>query len=232
MVNDKAPQSISIDSIIEESGCDPMRYKKLSEMTFDEAVIDGYRDVTGELVGATVHLPMWVRSEVSNANLATDISQGKLYTAMVDHGCTLMKEIVDDPMKRMVGVLETLETSDNTIIMHMMQEFTINVNGIKHGSRRTISIPKWCKSFIGKVGGRLRMDFSSVLRLSLYLSIDRYSKLLDRDKPMCAEEIIHFKKALVEYTSVCTALADMEMRKRHPLHSVTPDTGEITCLER
>lgn len=214
MVNDKAPQSISIDGIIIDSGCDPMRYKQLSEMTFDEAVIDGYKDITDELVGATVHLPMWLRSEISAANLTTNISQGKLYTAMVDHGCTLMKEFVDAPMKDMVGVLETLETSDNTIIMHMMQEFSISVNGIKHGSRRTVSIPKWCKGFIGLVGSRLRMDFSSVLRLAMYLSISRYSKLLDRDKPTCIHEIANFEKTLDEYTSVCVALYNMIQKEK------------------
>lgn len=213
MNNNQRPQGISIKKIIEDSGVDPIRFKRLSEMDFNDAVIIGYDDVREDLVSTTVHLPLWLRSEVSNINLTTNISQGKVFTAMVNHGCTLMKDMVDAPMKDMVGVLEILETSDNTIIMHLMQEFSISVNGIKHGTRRAVSMPKWCKSYIGMVGGRLRMDFSSVLRLAMYLSISKYDKLLDRDKPVCASELANFEKALSEYTSVCVALAEMEKRK-------------------
>ena len=210
---DLEPNVINTNMIIEDSGVDPTRYKKLSEMDFNNAVIDGYDDIRSDLVAVTIHLPLWLRTEVSNINLDTNVSQGRLYTTMVNYGCALMKPSIDEPIKTMHGAYRVLGTSDNAVIMHLMQGMTISVNGVKGSGRKTLSVPKWCKNFMGTVAGRLRMDFSSVVRLSLYMAIAQYDGMLDHNKQTCINELKRFKKALDDHMFVCMCLAEKVKQK-------------------
>lgn len=210
---DLEPKVINTDTIIESSGVDPIRYKKWSELDFDEAVIKGYDEIRSDLVAVTIHLPLWLRTEVSNINLDTNVSQGRLYTTMVNYGCTLMKPLVDEPIKTMHNAYRVLGTSDNTVIMHMMQGMTISVNGVKGSGRKTLSVPAWCKNFMGGVAGRLRMDFSSVVRLALYMAISHYNGLLEHNEKACQKELKQFKKTLDDHMFVCMCLAEKVKQK-------------------
>lgn len=201
------PKVISIDTIIKNSGVDPMRYKKWAELTFEEAVINGYADISRELIAVTIHLPLWLRTEVSNINLDTGVSQGRLFTGMINYGCSLMKPIVKEPIKTMSSSYRTLGTSDNDVIMHLMQDMTISVNGIKSSKRKTLSAPMWCKSLLGGIGSSLRMDFSSVVRLSLYTAIDRYDGMEPHNRRTCQTELDKFKKSVSDHMFVCNCLA-------------------------
>jgi len=206
LYNDLLPEDISTENIIKDSGCDLIRYCKLSEMSFNEAVIHGYSDIRGNIVPATVHLPLWLRTEVSNVNLDTNVPQGKLYTCMVNYGCALMKDVTDEPIKDMHRVFRELGKSDNAVVMHMMQGMTISVNGVKDGNRRTISTPEWCKKYMGIVGGKLRMEFASVMRLALYLAIARCDEIMPHNLLICQSEINKFQKTLHDHVAVCTCL--------------------------
>lgn len=211
---DKEPKVISIDTIIEDSGVDPMRYKNWSELTFDEAVIRGYDEIKSDLTAVTIHLPLWLRTEVSNINLLTNVSQGRLYTAMANYGCSLMKPVVKDPIKDMYDSYLTLGTADNAFIMKIMQDMKINVDGVKGGGRKTISVPMWCKNFIGNVANNLRMEFSSVVRLSLYTAIIRYELIEAHNKHTCQKELTMFEKTFNDHVFVCTAISDKIKQSR------------------
>jgi hypothetical protein len=206
---DLKPEVINMNKLIKDSGVGLMRYKEWSEMDFDDAVIHGYPDISKELVAVTIHLPLWLRTEVSNINLEYNISQGRVYSTMVNYGCSLLKPMIDEPIKSMYDAYKVLGTSDNTVVMYLMQGSTISVNGVKGSNRKTLSVPTWTKNLMGNVASRLRMDFSSVVRLALYLAINRYDNILDHNKTVCQDELLKFSKALNDHMSVCVCLAEM-----------------------
>jgi len=179
----------------------------IRELDFNEAVINGYDDIRSGLVAVTIHLPMWIRTEVSNINLATNISHGRLYTSMINHGCLLMKHRIDERAKRLHDAYKTLGTSDNMVIMELMQEMTIRVGGDRSGGRKTLSAPMHCKNFLVDIANRLRMDFSSVVRLSLYTAIDRYDGMEPHNRRTCQTELDKFKKSVSDHMFVCNSLA-------------------------
>jgi hypothetical protein len=202
------PKVISMDTIIKDSGVDPMRYKQWAELSFEEAVINGYDDIDSNLVAVTIHLPLWLRTEVSNINLDHGISQGRVFTGMVNYGCSLIKPDVKEPIKSMSSAYRTLGSVDNDVIMHLMQDMTISVNGVKSSKRKTLSVPVWCRSLLGSVAASLRMDFSSVVRLSLYTAISRYDNLESHNMITCQTEPNKFRKTLDDHMFVCTTLSD------------------------
>ena len=194
-----------------------MKHKKdsgteLHDAQLRKAIEQGYKDESDE-ARTTLYLPLWLRTEVSNINLRTNVSQGRLYTAMVNYGCSVMKPIVESPIKNMYEAYTTLGTSDNMFIMQIMQEMTLNVNGTRGGGRKTLSVPLWCKNFIGGVAGNLRMEFSSVVRLSLYVAIIRYANIEPHNDKTCRAELERFKKTFSDHMFVCSALSDKIQNK-------------------
>lgn len=209
----KRPKGIYILNDIPTIG-DIMRHKRLIDSTFQEAVIDGCGDINHEMLATTVMLPVWVRREVSMINLDTNISQGKLFTAMVHYGTALLQEMTNPYTTNLHGALRTLTASSNSIVVDMVQNFGISVNGVEGGARRSLRIPAWCKSKLGQVGGHLRMEYSSLVRLSMYLAIQRYDGILEEDKVICDAEITRFEKKMKEYAHVCKALAAADPPRR------------------
>jgi len=203
-----------MDTIIKDSGVDPMRYKNWAELTFEEAVIKGYADINRELSAVTIHLPLWLRTEVSNINLDTGVSQGRLYTGMINYGCSLIEPTIRDPIKNMSAAYRTLGTSNNDVIMHLMQDMTISVNGVTTKQRKTLSAPVWCKSLLNNIASSLRMEFSSVVRLSLYTAIDRYDGMEPHNRCTCRKELDKFENVLGDHEFVCTCLADSIKAKK------------------
>jgi hypothetical protein len=193
---------------------DIMKHNRLIDKTFREAVIEGYDDIQHEMLATTVMLPVWLRREVSIINLDTDISQGKLYTAMVHQGTALLQEMTNPYTNDLHGALRTLTASTNSIVVDVVQNFAISVNGIEGGSRRSLRIPVWCKSKLGQVGGHLRMEYSSLIRLSMYLAIQRFDGILEEDKVICDMEITRFEKKMREYAHVCNALASADIPRK------------------
>jgi len=185
---------------------DQIRHKRLIDSDYREAVIDGYNYIDGELTRTTVLLPVWLRREVSMIHLDTNIAQGKIFTAMVNHGTALLQERLKLHIEGLHDTLRELTVSDNSIVIDMLQNFHISVNGVEGGLRRTIAIPVWCKGYLASAGGHLRMEFSSMIRLSLYLSISEYDGILDSDKAVCDADIARFEKKVHEYAHVCKYL--------------------------
>lgn len=206
MYNNQAPKVINSIRDLLVIG-DPIRHKRLIDSDYTEAVINGYGDVHSELTRTTVMLPVWLRREVSVVHLDTNIAQGKLYTAMVNHGTALLQEMLKPHIDGLHDTLRELTKSDNTIIIDMLQNFHISVNGVEGGLRRTISIPIWCKGYLASAGSHLRMEFSSMIRLALYLSIQRYGGIIDSDRVVCDADITRFEKRVRDYAFVCNRLA-------------------------
>jgi len=214
-MNDKAlkPKCFYILNDIPTIG-DIMRHKRLIDMTFQEAVIDGHDKIHHEMLPTTVMLPVWLRREVSIINLDTNISQGKLFTAMVHQGTALLQEMTNPYTTDLHGSLRTLTASSNSIVVDVVQNFGISVNGIEGGARRSLRIPAWCKSKLGQVGGHLRMEYSSLVRLAMYLDIQLYDDILEEDKVVCDAEIARFEKKMIEYAHVCKALAAADIPRK------------------
>lgn len=186
---------------------DPMKHKQLIDSDYTEAVIHREVAVARELTRTTVMLPTWLRREVSTVHLDTNIAQGKLFTAMVHHGTAILQEKMKPHIDDLHDTVRMLTVSDNSIVVDMMENFRISVNGVEGGLRRTIAIPVWCQGYLASAGGYLRMEFSSMIRLSLYLSIQTYIGIVPSDKAICDAEIAKFDKKVEEYTHVCKYLA-------------------------
>jgi len=207
--NAKKPKGIYIPNDKPIIG-DVMRHKKLIDSTFREVVIEGCDNIRHEMIATTVMLPVWLRREVSMVHFDTDIAQGKLFTAMVHHGTAILQETAKSNVDYLHDDLRTLIRSKNSIVVDVVQSFTISVNGIDGGARRSLRIPAWSKSYLGQLGGYLRMEYSSLIRLAMYMSIQRYDDILEDDKMICDEAITRFENKMREYAHVCRALATAE----------------------
>lgn len=189
---------------------DTMKHQRLIDMTFREAVINGYDNIKQEMFPTTVMLPVWMRREVSIINLDTDITQGNIYTAMVHHGTALLQEMTNPYTTNLHNDLRTLMASDNSIVVGIVQNLAASTNDLEGGARRSLRIPSWCKNKLGLIGGHLQVNYSSLIRMSMCMSIQRYDDILKKDRTICNKEITKFEAKMVEYAHVCHALAAAE----------------------
>ena len=204
------PKGLSTPEAKDMIGYDIMRCKKLFESDFEDAVINGYDDIKQEMIKTTVHLPAWLRKEVSMCHIDHDIGESKLYTAMANHGTSILQYNMLEHSKGVQGARRVLLDSDNTLVVSIVQEFSISVNGIGKGVRRTINIPIWCRGYLASIGADLRMEFSSLIRLVMYLSIQSYNEIKKSDKDICLHEISQFGVRMQEYQHVCNCLISGE----------------------
>jgi len=204
MSKDRIPKDLSsLDDILKIG--DPMRHNRLIDMSFREVVIEGY-DRNIETIKATVMLPVWLRREIAILSIDEDKTQGKMFTMMVHQGTALLQEISNPYVTELRTPIRTLTSSDNPFIVDIMQNFSLSVNGLHGGQRRTLLVPKWCKNKLAQIGGYFRIDFSSLTRLSMYLSIQRFDGILANDKKICDQEIETFKNNIRYYSELCDAL--------------------------
>lgn len=208
MIKDRTPKDLSILEDIPTIG-DIVRHKRLIEMTFREAVIEGY-DNKIDTIKATVMLPVWLRREVAILAIDEDVSQGKMFTMMIHQGTSLLQEISKGYIDNLRMPIRTLTSSRNPFVVEIMQNFKLSVNGIHGGQRRTLLVPVWCKQKLGQIGGYFRIDFSSLIRMSMYLSIQRFDGILPDDKKICDGEIEKFKCNIHHFSDLCNALLTTE----------------------
>jgi len=205
MIYERIPKNLSsIEDTIHIG--DSVIHKRLIDSNYREAVIDGYDNMRSDTIRSTVMLPVWLRREVAIISIDEDVSQGKLYTAMTNHGTALLQELSRNYVSALQAPLRVLFSSNNTYIVDFMQNFSLSVNGLGGGQRRTLLVPVWAKSYIGKIQAYFRVDFSSLMRLSLYLSIQRYDGILEADKIICDAEITKFESNVRDFSEVCNAL--------------------------
>ena len=187
--------------------------QELAELTFDEAIA---RELLmnrspDEVVKTTIHIPLWIRASVARKHAEMNVSEGKLYTAIINYGASIIKTRYKDQIHEMEGVRYKLLKSDNDIIKSLVGDFQICVNGIQGGKdRRTIRIPVWCKGYLGTVGAALRMEFSSIVRLALYLAFQTNRDISKKDMRTCKAAITTFEYKFKDYSTVCIALAKTE----------------------
>jgi len=202
-------KDISIIEDMLDVGDQTMR-KTLINSDFREAVIDRYTDIHGDLARSTVMLPTWLRREVFNIHIDENVAEGKIYTGMVNYGTALLQHTLSDRIKALHSDVRALTSSDNDMIVDIVQNFSTSVNGVKGGARRTISIPAWTQSYLASTGTYLRTEFSSMLRLTLYMAIQQYDHILEKDGIICETEINAFDSQVRDYTHVCRCLRDGE----------------------
>lgn len=185
----------------------------LAELTFDEAID---RELllnrsSEDVVKTTIHIPLWVRASIARKHAEMGVSEGKLYTAIINHGTSIIKTRYKDRIREMEGVRYKLLKSDNDIIKSLVGDFQICVNGVQGGKdRRTVRVPAWCKDYLGTVGAALRMEFSSMVRLALYLAFQTNCDISKKDMRTCKSAISKFESKLGDYSTVCIALARTE----------------------
>lgn len=182
----------------------------IAELTFDDA-IDRELDLgrsSNDVVKTTIHLPLWVRTTVARLHIEKRVSEGRLYTAIINHGASIIKHRYGKRIHEMEGVRYKLLKSDNDVIKSIVGDFQICVNGVQgKNDRRTIRVPTWCKDYLGAVGAALRMEFPSMVRLSTYLSFQTCYSVSKKDMDACNEAISKFEQKLDDYSTVCIALA-------------------------
>ena len=187
--------------------------KDIAELSFDEA-IDRELKVnrsTEDIVKTTVHIPLWVRAAIACKHAEIGTSEGKIYTAIINYGTSVLKQNYQDQIRVMEGVRYKLLKSDNDIVRSLVGDFQICVNGVQGNSdRRTIRVPAWCKEYLGTVGSALRMEFSSMVRLALYLAFQKSEGLGIKDMQVCTTAISTFEHKFADYSNVCLALVDTE----------------------
>ena len=185
--------------------------KRLSEMSFGDAVIREcmLNRSKDELVKVTVHVPKWTRAAVGILHIDHGMSEGRIFTAAVNHGTAIIKNEYGNRINGMEGTLKKLLGSKNDLIVSIVTDFSISVNGVAGAGRRTMMIPLWCKSYLGQIGGDLRMDFSSIVRLALYCSLSKCDTIGDHHLEIATQEIKSFGKRLEEYSSVCGQLVEI-----------------------
>lgn len=185
----------------------------LAELTFDEAID---RELllnrsSEDVVKTTIHIPLWVRASIARKHAEMDVSEGKLYTAIINHGTSIIKTRYKDRIRDMEGVRYKLLKSDNDIIKSLVGDFQICVNGVQGGKdRRTVRVPAWCKDYLGTVGAAFRMEFSSMVRLALYLAFQTNRDISKKDMRICKTAISNFEYKLKDYSTVCIALVATE----------------------
>jgi len=185
----------------------------LAEMSFDEAIDRelSLNRSAEDVVKTTIHIPLWVRASVARKHAEMGVSEGRLYTAIINHGTSIIKQRYKDQIREMEGVRYKLLKSDNEIIKSLVGDFQICVNGVQGGKdRRTVRVPVWCKGYLGTVGAALRMEFSSMVRLALYLAFQTNRDISKKDMEICKLAVSTFEYKLADYSTVCIALAATE----------------------
>ena len=167
-----------------------------------------------------------LRAAIACKHAERGVSEGKIYTATINYGTSIIKKCYGDNIQEMEGVRYKLLKSDNDIIKSLVGDFQICVNGVQGDKdRRTIRVPAWCKDYLGTVGAALRMEFSSMVRLALYLAFKRSSNLTEKEMVGCSGVIELFENKFRDYSTVCLALADTEEKK--PMCTITHAIDEI-----
>ena len=183
--------------------------QELAELTFDEALARelALRRAESEIIKTTVHIPLWVRAAVSRLHTLRTVSEGRIYTAIINHGASILKTRYRNRIHSMENIRYKLLDSDNDVITAIVGNFKMSVNGTDgKNDRRTVRVPIWCHQYLGTVGSALRMEFSSMVRLSLYLSFHEYGSLKQKDKKTCAKALQKFEHKLTDYSALCVLL--------------------------
>ena len=179
------------------------------EPSFDDAIEDAIQvhRVAGDVAKTTVHLPLWVRIAVARVHVEKKVSEGKIYTALIDTGTQIIKIRYGQQIKKMEGMRYNLMKYDNELVRSIIGDFKICVNGVQGSKdRRTVRVVAWNTEYLGAVGAALRMEFSSMIRLALYLSFQSYLGMTDADIVSDGTAISTFERKLKEYSMVCTCL--------------------------
>ena len=187
--------------------------RDIAELSFDEAIDRELKNSrsSDNVVKTTVHIPLWVRAAIACKHAERGVSEGKIYTATINYGTSIIKKCYGDNIQEMEGVRYKLLKSDNDIIKSLVGDFQICVNGVQGDKdRRTIRVPAWCKEYLGTVGSALRMEFSSMVRLALYLAFQKSEGLGIKDMQVCTTAISTFEHKFADYSNVCLALVDTE----------------------
>lgn len=200
--------------------------KDLAEMTFDEALDRELLIKRGEseVVKTTVHIPLWVRAVMTRLHTRRGVSEGRLNTAVINHGASILKSRYKKRIRSMEEIRYKLLDSDNDAIASIVGDFQICVNGVQgQKDRRTIRIPIWCQQYLGTVGAALRMEFSSMVRLSMYLSLNTYDGLKQKDKRICNAALTTFEQKLDNYSALCVLLEPSTRKEYVPVYYVEED---------
>ena len=181
----------------------------ISTLKFDDAIHRELTQIrsTDDVVKTTIHIPLWIRVSVARLHIEKGVSEGKLYTAIINHGASIIRDKYGAQIQGMEETRYKLLRSDNEFIKTLIGDFQISVNGV-HGKndRRTIRIPVWCKDYLGVVGSALRMEFPSIIRLAMYLSFQSCYTLTNKETGLCDESIVKFEQKFNGFEAVCNAL--------------------------
>ena len=180
------------------------------EPTFDDAIISAKdaHDTADGVSKTTIHIPLWVRIAVARVHVEAHVSEGKIYTALIDIGAQIIKIRYGKQIKEMEGVRYKLMKSNNELIRSLIGDFHICVNGVQGGKdRRTVRIVTWNVEYLGAVGAALRMEFSSMVRLALYLVFQSCRSLIPEDVVAGDTAISTFEQKLGDYGFACKRLA-------------------------
>ena len=183
--------------------------KHITEPSFDDAIDDAscVRRNAGDVTKTTVHIPLWVRIAVSRVHVEKNVSEGKIYTALIDAGTQIIKIRYGQQIKTMEGMRYTLMEYDNELVCSLIGDFKICVNGVQGSKdRRTVRVVAWNVEYLGAVGAALRMEFSSMIRLALYLAFQSYLGLTAANVVLDNVAISTFERKLEEYSMVCACL--------------------------
>jgi len=148
----------------------------LAHASFDDAVLNRThpdRDVEDTMVTA-VNLPQWIRECTAILKTNNHISEGKLYTYMIDHGTAMIEWKYGVRFDELGKAYVKMVDSENVFVNDVAMNYHFDLDGIGHGGRRrTVRVPIWCKNVLGRLSGVGMLNYSSMLRLSICFSLSR-----------------------------------------------------------
>jgi len=179
---------------------------RLEDAVHREPFIDRSED---KIYVTSIHLPRWLRATVTILHDSYQISEDKLFTVLVNHGSTILKDRYGDAIKSYIEVHDIILDAKNTVIEAIATDYAVEIDGLaKQGKQRSIRMPTWCKGFLGSFGRISGMSYASLIRLAMYLSLNTHDILNKERKEICKNEIEIFERKFEDYIEVCQVLSE------------------------
>lgn len=181
----------------------------IAHMTFSDAVLNrscSDKDIS-DVIDTGVRLPQWMLECTAILRIQNKMSEGKLFTRMVNHGTCIIENKYLDLVGDIGETRVKMINSDNVFIKDVAMKFTFDVDGLGGGGiRRTVRVPTWCKNVLGSFSGDGMMNYSSMVRLAIAFSLSRHAFLKEERLRQAIEHSGSFDKKFRDYIEFCDRL--------------------------